>query len=251
MSLKSDIENALSKYLAESREGLIAEQPSRLNRGEGTQAPYFMLKIDLANSTRQLQMRSPAIYLKLSHAYLSTLDEITHRFGADSDQTEYAGDSVLAYFPRTIDIEQSVIACAGACRFAVDQIRKMDVSLRQIELRTRIVCHYGMLIVANIGPWGARQRKVMGLPLHSVARAEESITAGSGLVTLEAAAQITPKYVSKYLYANYRSDPASTALNQLTGGFGLGGFGLNPGGTKTIEYYLMRWGVIYRDLDLQ
>src|SRR6185369_17791980 len=92
------IEDIIRKHYAEAVGGMVDKVPSALNRGEGTEREFYMLKIDLVDSTTFLWTRTHKTYLKLAHTFLSSVDEITREFGADDGQVEYVGDSIIAYF---------------------------------------------------------------------------------------------------------------------------------------------------------
>ena len=245
---KDEIQRAIYRYSAESHEGLVNIQPSRLNRGEGTEVEYYLLKVDLVASTKQLMIRSPRTYLKFAHVYLSTLDEITRIYGAHEDQTEYAGDSVLAYFPDTQGMATQVLVCAAGCRYAAEQMKLLDQSLSQMQFHTRIIMHFGTLIAANIGPWGARQKKVIGMPIHKMSIIEKTINAMVGYATLEYAEKLDSKIKQNYLRLEMKNDPADSnvALSNLLNVSG--GFGFPSGARQVASHYLVKWPLVYKDL---
>lgn len=53
-----------------------------------------------------------------AHAYLSTVDAITQQFGAEREQTEYQGDSVLAFFPGRGNSVEEVVSAAVQAHYA-------------------------------------------------------------------------------------------------------------------------------------
>ena len=69
----------LQKYYDEAHGGLNNDtSPSQLRCGEGTQADYFILKIDLCKSTAFIQGKRAQTYLKMAHVFLSTVDRGIH-----------------------------------------------------------------------------------------------------------------------------------------------------------------------------
>ena len=162
-------------------------------------ANYYLMKIDIARSTMILNKFPPTVYLQLAHTFLSTVDAITQRYDAESRQVEYAGDSVLAYFPDRSDAAVNVLYCAAACRSAALSISEVIPSLRQFLLVTRVVIHYGQLVIANIGPFGSPRRTVIGLPLHEMAHKEKKIGPGAGYGTIEYVRRLPREVRIRYL----------------------------------------------------
>src|SRR3989344_4849693 len=180
------VNNLLIKYYAEAASGLSRDKtPSELNRGEGTETDYYLLKIDIVNSTIVLLRKSPNTYLKFAHVFLSTIDDITRNFGADEKQVEYAGDAVIAYFPSNRVAPVDVLKAAYYCYMAASRIPSLGGDLATLPIRSRTIVHRGKLIVADIGPWGDRRLTAVGLPLHKVGHLEKNVAAGAGLATKE------------------------------------------------------------------
>ncbi|MDO9386478.1 MAG: hypothetical protein Q7T65_07205 [Thiobacillus sp.] len=173
----------LDMHYAEATDGLVEKSPSRLCRGEGTEKNFYILKIDLVNSTQLLHGRRRSTYLKLAHTFLSTMDRIACDHGADGEQTEYAGDSVLAYFPDSVAAED-VLNAACYCRVAVRRIGKLDQTLAGIGIKCKVILHYAPLVVSRIGPRGGSVLTAIGHPIHTVAKMEKSIQEGAGRATV-------------------------------------------------------------------
>jgi len=180
-----------------------SKTPSELNRGEGTEAEYYILKIDLCNSTLFFLRRSLQTYFKITHVFLSTVDDITRIFGADAKQVEYAGDSVMAYFPNNDGIALEVLKAAYWVRLATIKMKTLDQTFSQFPFKTRTVVHYGKLILGNIGPWGDYNLTAMGMPLHVVAKLEKNIKPGNGLATKEFGAKLATHERKNFLTGNY------------------------------------------------
>ena len=170
------IEELLYKYYSEADKGYSSfKAPSELGRGEGTEAEYYILKIDLCQSTSFTKQKRPQTYLKLAHTFLSTIDHITRDYGADDKQVEYAGDSVLAYFNTSRVEAFNVLKAAYFCRLATLKMKDLDMSFKKYPFKTRIVLHCGNLILANIGPWGDYKLTAIGVPLHRVGHMEKKL----------------------------------------------------------------------------
>lgn len=198
------INSILEKYYNEANKGLNnSKVPSSLNRGEGTEKEYYILKIDLVRSTTFLINRFPQTYLKLAHIFLSSIDEITREFGADSSQVEYAGDSVLAYFDAKKVSAINVLIAAYYTKEATLQIKPLDPVFKRYNFKTRVVLHYGKLIVAKIGPWGDHKLSAIGKEIHKVGKLEKIVPAEVGHVTKEFAKQLELKKRRKLLRAKY------------------------------------------------
>lgn len=180
MSYLEDVRNYLERHYAEV--AVVEKAPSRLARGEGTERNFYILKIDLVDSTKLLANRRRSTYLKLAHCFLSTVDKIVCDHGADGQQTEYAGDSIVAYFPDTV-LAQRVLAAACYCRAAVSEIGKLDATLGGLELRCKLVLHFARLVVSKIGPRGDSFLTAIGHPVHLVAKMEKSVGPGGGRAT--------------------------------------------------------------------
>ena len=167
-----DINDLLNRYWSETT-GLMRDcSVSELVRGECTSRPYFILKIDLIGSTRLLAGQRPATYARIAHSYLSAIDSITQQFGAEPEQTEYHGDSVLALFPERGNSAVEVLTAAIQAHYAVHQLRHMA----GIPLRPKVLLHFAPLTVAKVGPWSETHRVAIGLPIHLVAKHEKDIT---------------------------------------------------------------------------
>lgn len=203
------IRDVLQTHYDEAADGLVEKSPSRLARGEGTRKNYYILKIDLVNSTVMLRGRRPETYLKYAHTFLSTVDRITQSFGADAEQVEYAGDSVLAYFPDSVNAFD-VVKAACFAKVAVEQMRSMDRTLGSLPLACKIVLHYDALTMARIGPRASSFITAIGFPIHRVAKLEKEIMSGTGRATREFFRQLAPAE-KRYLSAVYLPAPAEVA----------------------------------------
>jgi len=196
-----DVDNIIYRHLDEASEGIVDVAPSRLRRGQAVEKDYFILKIDLAKSTFLLRGRHKSTYLKIIHTFLSTVDYITQYYGADADQTEYAGDSVLAYFP-AYESAENVLYAAFFCKLAVERLASLQRDVELMKINCRIVIHFATLIVAKIGPRAGSILSAIGHPIHRVAKLEKEIEVGAGRATKEFYAQLPPIY-RKYLVAIY------------------------------------------------
>lgn len=199
--MKSYVLDILSRHYDEAAGGLVNKAPSDLNRGEGTEVANYLFKIDLVGSTMALRGRHKTTYLKVAHSFLSTIDQITRDHGADEQQVEYAGDSVLAYFPTTRVDPRELITVATLGRYALEQLKRLDATLRQLPLSSRVAIHCGTLIMSSIGPWGGRLNTAMGLPLHELGHMEKDIPAGEARTTREFWECLEADFRKKYLYA--------------------------------------------------
>lgn len=224
----------LQKYYDEANKGLNNDKaPSDLNRGEGTEKEYYIFKIDLVGSTLFLGNKFPQTYLKLAHVFLSSIDEITREYGADASQVEYAGDSVLAYFDVAKVPALNVLLAAYWSREAALKIKTLDASFKRYSCKTKVVLHYGKLIMAKIGPWGDYRFSAIGKELHRVSKLEKRVSGGVGHVTIEFGQRLELKARKKLLTGVYESQKIETpqATPFLPDQTGLSGF-LNP--TNTI-----------------
>lgn len=198
------VDEIINKYYAEAADGLSNEKtPSELTRGEGTEADYYILKIDLCNSTLFFFRRSSQTYLKIAHVFLSTVDEITRAFGSDTKHAEYAGDSVIAYFPDNYGMSLKVLQAAYWARNATTKMKALDPTFGKFPFKTRIILHHGKLILGKIGPWGDNNLTAIGMPLHIVAKLEKNVQPGNGLATKEFGAKMTPEERKTFLTGNY------------------------------------------------
>jgi len=173
------IDEILQKYYDEADGGMVQKAPSTLNRGEGTEKEYFIYKIDLVGSTIFTWSRSHQTYLKMAHTFLSTVDEITRHYGADDNQVEYAGDSVIAYFPKSVGA-LNVLYAAYVCRDATLRMKSLDTTLRKFPFHTKTIIHFGKLIMAKIGPHGDSMVSAIGPALHKACKMEKDVLAGEG-----------------------------------------------------------------------
>lgn len=258
----------LERHYEEAAEGLVDKPPSRLLRGEGTEKNFFILKIDLVGSTQLLMGKRKGTYLKLAHTFLSSIDKITQDFGADPDQVEYAGDSVLAYFPEDAASAENVLTAACFSRAAVLGMQRLDATLRSLRLKCKVVIHFDTLLVSKIGPRASSILTAIGHPLHRVAKIEKEISADTGRATEKFFGQIA-KENRKFLAPVYEEKqvpvfvPDIQALNGL---FGLGKpsynqplvdimFGNNQQAQqyrieKTLIGYDLRWSMLFSALKL-
>ena len=180
----ADVDRLLNRHLEEASEGIVDTPPSRLRRGQAVEKDYYILKVDLARSTSLLRGRHKATYLKVIHSFLSTVDGIVQYYGADTNQTEYAGDSVIAYFPAWTEAED-VLRAAIFSKIAVERLANMQRDIQLKTINCRIVIHYATLIVAKIGPRASSYLIAIGHPIHRVAKIEDTIAVGVGRATKE------------------------------------------------------------------
>lgn len=268
------INELLGRLYEEASGGLVDKPPSRLSRGEGTEKNFFILKIDLANSTQMLMRSRKETYLRLAHTFLSSIDKITRDCGADPDQTEYAGDSVLAYFPENAVTAENVVAAACYSRAAVLGIQRLDATFSKYKPTCRVVLHFDALIVSKIGPRASSFITAIGHPIHKVAKIEKDISAGTGRVTEKFFGQVA-KENGKYFEPIYTETQVpvfqldTTLIDSLLGikpptyNTGLAGL-LNihtppPIRTppppqyrieKSLIGYNLRWPFLFKDLEL-
>jgi class 3 adenylate cyclase len=189
------IDDLLNRHFGESTGSMRRCSVSELGRGECTSRPYFIFKIDLVNSTLFLKNQKPASYARIAHAYLSTIDAITQEFGAEPEQTEYQGDGVLALFPERGNTAIEVVSAAIQAHYAVNKLRHVS----GVNLYPKIVLHHADLTVANIGPWSETHRVAIGLPIHAVAKREESIKPGTIWLSESLAAKFSREFRSRLL----------------------------------------------------
>lgn len=262
----NDIDELLNKHYNETSDGLVDASPSRLTTGQGTEKNFYILKIDLAGSTRMFQARHSSTYLKFSHTYLSTLDKITQDYGADPAQTEYAGDSVLAYFPENVPAE-NVLVAACLCRMAVIRIAKLPGVVGNLNPKCKAVLHYAPLIVAKIGPRASSFISAIGQPIHKVAYIEKEISVDIGRATIEfykQLKQINRKFLSEQcterlveipsfqlpVFNNYISNTNRIADILMS----ISAPVVTPPPQyrreKTIHGYNLNWGLLNRELGL-
>ena len=221
--MSKTIDETIAKYYAEVARGLSTEKvPSELNRGEGTEAEYYIFKIDMCNSTLLFLRRSSQTYFKIAHVFLSTIDDITRAYGADTKQVEYAGDSVLAYFPSYNGMAIDVLKAAYFSHIAALKMKTLDSTFNTFSFKTKIVLHHSKLILGNIGPWGDYNLTAIGLPIHKVAKLEKEVQPGNGLATKEFAEKLSRNERKYFLIPNYVEkqvqiqSSAPNTLGQLT-----------------------------------
>lgn len=178
------IDEIIQRYYDEAHGGIVQKSPSALRRGEGTEKEYFIFKVDLVGSTVFISRRAPQTYLKIAHTFLSSIDEITRYFGSDANQVEYAGDSVIAYFPKSVGAID-VLKAAYCCREAARKMKQLDRTLNQYSFKTKTVVHFGKLIVAKIGPRGDSTVSAIGPALHKACKMEIDVPADEGRASKE------------------------------------------------------------------
>jgi class 3 adenylate cyclase len=197
------IHDIIERYFYEADGGIVQKAPSRLNRGEGTEINYYIYKIDLVASTLFTQTRTRKTYLQLAHTFLSAIHDITWEYGAEDDQTEYAGDSVIAYF-RTDEVDAvDVLEAAYYCRKAALEIRKLDETLKRFPFNTKTIIHSGKLVMAKIGPRGSWRVSAIGPELHKACKMEKNVLPGEGRVSKEFMGQLVGRQ-KLLLKANYK-----------------------------------------------
>lgn len=220
MTLKR-VSDLLNTHFSEASDALVEKAPSELRRGEGTNKPFFIMKIDLVGSTRLLLGRRQATYLKLAHTFLSTVDRITQDYGADDQQVEYAGDGLFAYFSATSDAVENVLCAAFYAKSAVDMMANLGGAVGDLKPKCRIVIHYDTLTVARIGPRAGSILSAIGMPIHKVAKLEETIAPGVGRATSEFRSQLrrehwkylTPVYVEQQVLIPSAPAPPSFSFD--------------------------------------
>jgi class 3 adenylate cyclase len=175
----------------EEASGTLRDCPvNELNRGESTRRNYFIFKIDLAGSTDTLRSVRPAIYARIAHSYLSTVDRITQQHGAEEAQTEYHGDGVLALFPERGNAGTEVLRAAILSHYAVNKLRR-EAGIT--GLHPKVLLHFAPLVVAKIGPYNESHRVAIGVPIHLVSKTSALLPA------LECAIQYEGGSVTEYL----------------------------------------------------
>lgn len=179
------IDEIIKKHYNEAVGGIVDKVPSALNRGEGTEREFYMLKIDLVDSTVFTWTRTHKTYLKLAHTFLSSVDEITRAFGADDGQVEYVGDSIIAYFRADRTDAISILKAAYFCRESALQMKNLDTTFSNYHFLTKTILHYGKLIMAKIGPRGDSFVTAIGPELHKACKMESRVTPGQGRASKE------------------------------------------------------------------
>jgi len=177
--------DVINKYYKEAVGGMVQKAPSTLNRGEGTELDYYIFKIDLVGSTRFTLTKTHQTYLKLAHTFLSSVDEIAREFGAEDNQVEYVGDSIVAYFRASEVPPFEVIKAAYWCREAALEMKNLDSTLNKYHFLTKSIIHSGKLIMAKIGPRGDSLTTAIGPELHKACKMESKVLPGQGLVSKE------------------------------------------------------------------
>lgn len=240
------IDKLLDQHYSESVAGIVEKPPSRLLRGEGTARDFFILKIDIVGSTMMLQGRQRSTYLRFAHVFLSTVDRITKDCGADPAQTEYAGDSVMAYFPSGKVDAADVIYAAQYCRAAVLGMHKLDRTFQVLAPKCKITLHHGTLILSNIGPRADSVITAIGHPLHVVSKIEKEIAPDVGRATVEFFKRTAALY-QKYLAPVHEQSNATSPsqYNSLTPVQKIAS-ALYP---TNIKGYDLRWGLIKLNID--
>jgi len=208
--MHSKINELLQKHFYETEEYSVSDTaPSALRRGEGTPKDYFILKVDLVNSTRFVMQKRHVTYLRLAHTFLSTIDEITRQYGAESNQVEYAGDGIIAYFPCDKVAAINVLRAAYYCRYAAQQMKGMHQSFGAYQFETKVMLHKDQLLVSKIGPWGGSRVTAIGYGLHYICKMEKDVPAGEGRASTEFGAALERKYM-RFLSGVYAEEQAST-----------------------------------------
>lgn len=179
------IDEIIKKYYDEAVGGIVDKVPSALNRGEGTEREFYIIKIDLVDSTVFTWTRTHKTYLKLAHTFLSSVDEITREFGADDGQVEYVGDSIIAYFRADKVNALSVLYAAYYCREAALQMKSLDATFSKYHFLTKTIIHHGKLILAKIGPRGDTFVTAIGPAVHKACKMESRVSPGQSRVSTE------------------------------------------------------------------
>lgn len=195
----NDIDQLIEVHLHEASGGLKRCRVSELSRGQCTSRPYFIFKIDLAASTVVLRNTKPAEYARIAHAYLSTVDAITQQFGAEPEQTDYQGDSVLAFFPERGNSVEAVVTAAVVAHYAVGKLRQRV----SVPLHPRLLLHFAPLTVAKIGPWSESHRVAIGLPIHYVAKKENDVRPGAIWLSNSCGTQCASQFRMQFLQTAY------------------------------------------------
>lgn len=204
--MHNKIDSLLDKYLAEAETYKVTDTaPSVLRRGEATSCDYYILKVDLCDSTRFLMQKQHSTYLRLAHTYLSTIDQITQAYGAESSQVEYAGDGIIAYFPCD-DVEAvDVLLAAYYCRYAASRMKGRHATFKGYEFKTKVMLHQAKLILAKIGPWGGTRVTAIGSGLHIACKLEKHVPAGEGRATLKFGEALQKRF-SRFLGGDYEEE---------------------------------------------
>ncbi len=230
--------------------------PSKLLRGEGTEKNFYIMKIDLVNSTQLLLGRRKSTYLKLAHTFLSTVDRITQDFGADPSQVEYAGDSVLAYFAEHNASAEDVIKAACYSRAAVQQIHSLRGVLNTLQVNCKVVIHFDTLMVSKIGPRANSILTAIGYPIHRVAKLEKEISSDTGRATEKFFQQLRTEN-RKYLCPVYKENQILETINVPPAQNSLASL-LYPNQQPQLKFrtenkiigYDLRWALLFKAFDL-
>ncbi len=176
---KRELDELFTRHVAETADGQLDCAVNELARGQSTLRHHYILKVDIVNSTMLLRGRQAQTYVRLVHPFFSTLDAICRSWGADSAQTEYHGDSVLALFPDRGNTAMDVLAAAVQCHYVCKLLARESTNRREFGIRTRTVLHYGPLSVTITGPYGESHRVAVGIPIHDAAKREKEVAAGT------------------------------------------------------------------------
>lgn len=203
LHMHNKVKELLRKHLDEAEAYSVSDTaPSALRRGEGTPKDYYILKVDLVGSTKFVIRKQHVTYLRLAHTFLSTIDEITQRYGAESNQVEYAGDGIIAYFPCDKIDAIDVLRAAYYCRYAALQMKGMHPTFGSYEFKTKIMLHKAQLLVTKIGPWGDFRVTAIGHGLHLVCKMESDVPAGEGRASISFKEAMERKYM-RFLLGEY------------------------------------------------
>lgn len=194
--MRARVDELIERHWKEASDGIVDCSVNELLRGQCTIRDYFVFKIDICNSTPLLYDQSK-LYVQLMHPFFSTVDAICREFGADPDQTEYHGDSVLALFPERGNSADSVAEAALWSHYAFRRIAHSD-QLRRLDLKCRSVLHFGPLNVAVTGPYGESHRVAVGIPIHVAAKREKLVDRGAVWASDEFVEQLTTKDRDSY-----------------------------------------------------
>jgi len=219
------IDEIIKKHYGEAVGGIVDKVPSALNRGEGTEREFYMLKIDLVDSTVFTWTRTHKTYLKLAHTFLSSVDEITREFGADDGQVEYVGDSIIAYFRADKVNALSVLYAAYYCREAALQMKTLDATFSKYHFLTKTILHHGKLILARIGPRGEKFVTAIGPELHKACKMESRVSPGQSRVSSEFREKLQgreklllkPNYKETQVIKTPEIPPATRSLSNFLG----------------------------------
>jgi hypothetical protein len=97
----------------------------------------------------------------------------------------------------------NVLKAAYFARTAMTKMKSLDQTFGNFPFKSRIIMHYGKLILGNIGPWGDYNLTAIGMPLHVVAKLEKNVQPDNGLATKEFAAKLSSEEKKTFLTGNY------------------------------------------------